>query len=214
MTQLVLFDLDGTLLSGLSSENEFGFYLLRKGYIGLKQVCCFVGFLFKWFYRYHLYVWIKNKAYLTGLSVPTIQQLGRDFTAKNLIKKIKPQIRQFVNQHLQHGDIVVLVSGSHDFIAKPIAQNLEIPYVEATQCAIQNQVFTSAPPIQHPFREGKVEIAKKLSSQFNIPLSQCVAYGNSINDALLLKQVGYPVAVHPDRQLLRLAQKNQWKIIQ
>ena len=213
MKKLVFFDLDGTILNGISSENAFFLHLLLHGYIGIKQLIYSVIFLFKWFPKYKFHVFIKNKAYLTGLPVDQINQLGKNFVIQKLLHKIRPELKNRILTHQNIGDITILLTGSHDFLAKVFTKFLRLDRTEATICIDQNNLFTHLPPKQHPFSSEKLHIAQKLCDLYNVSMKDCIAYGNSINDSILLNQVGHPVAVTPDRRLYKIAKKRGWEII-
>lgn len=213
MKKIVFFDLDGTILSGMSSENAFFLYLLRHGYIGIKQFLSALLFTLKWLSKYKLEVFIKNKAYLTGLPVDQISALGKKFVIQKLRNKIRPVLEKRILMHQKTGDIVVLLTGTHEFLANVLAQYLNIDQVEATKCTCCDNRFTNLPPEKHPFSTEKLHIAERICKNHGIPIKNCFAYGNSINDAVLLEQVGYPIAVYPDRRLQKIAKKEGWEII-
>ncbi|MBN1684358.1 MAG: HAD family phosphatase [Gammaproteobacteria bacterium] len=213
MKRLVFFDLDGTLLNGISSENAFIIYLIKKRFIGIYQILAVISFILRWFPKFGRFVFIKNKAYLSGLSIEKVSALAQEFVKNNLIKKIRPNIEELVQMHLQVGDQIVLLTGSLEFLAKNLANYLKIDQVFGTICSEQDGKFTDFPPIQHPFSEGKLDIAKKICENDGIKLENCVAYGNSVNDSLILNAVGKPIAVTPDWRLKRIAKQKGWEII-
>jgi HAD superfamily hydrolase (TIGR01490 family) len=214
MKKIVFFDLDGTILSGISSENAFFLHLLKHGYLGIKQFLSAFLFILKWLPKYKLKVFIKNKAYLTGLKVDQISALGKKFVIQKLQDKIRPALEKRILMHQKAGDLIVLLTGTHEFLANIFAQYLNIDQVEATKCTCCHNRFTNLPPEKHPFSTEKLRIAEKLCQTNHILLKNCCAYGNSINDAALLKQVGQPIAVHPDWRLQKIAKKQGWEILE
>ena len=213
MKRLVFFDLDGTILGGFSSENVFIFYLLRHGYIGVKQFLHAFLFFIRWTFLFKHRVFIKNKAYLTGLPVKQIQSLAKTFVKERLVKHIRPQLQACIDEHRQAGDELFLITGSPSFLADEIAHYLHIDHVEPTHCQQDEVIFHAGIPWQHPFAEDKLKIAQKLCEQHGADIKQAFAYGNSYNDRMILEAVGHPVAVTPDRQLRKLAWRKGWKII-
>ncbi len=213
MKKIVFFDLDGTLLSGLSSENAFILHLFKKQYVKLVQLIRTLCFIPRWFLKYKHYVFIKNKAYLHGLSTEMICEVGKQFVTEKLLKKLRPALIERVEEHRKHGDMLVLLTGSLECLAKVFADHLNIEHVCATKCVQADNRFLGAPPLQHPFAAEKLKIAKEVCQQYNTEIEQCAAYGNSINDAYILKAVGQPVAVTPDRKLRKMAKRHGWEII-
>jgi HAD superfamily hydrolase (TIGR01490 family) len=210
---LVFFDLDGTLVKGLSSEKRFIMYLVRGRIVRVRQLAAFLCFTLRWLIRFRTVVWKKNKAYLTGLKIERIQTLAQQFVTRALLADLRPVVGKHLENHISQGDTVALLTGTPDFIARPIAQQLGIAHVAATVCNTKNGRFTSRPPDIHPFGTAKVEIARQVCRSFNTTLANCTAYADSASDAALLALVPKPVAVCPDRKLRRIAEQRGWRII-
>jgi len=210
---MVLFDLDGTLIKGLSSEKRFFLFLLRSHIFGFRQLCAFLMFYLHWFRCFRWSVWKKNKAYLTDLKQEKIQLLANGFVMQALLPNLYPEVKKRLENHISQGDTVVLLTGAPDFIARPIAEELNIPSVAATVCNINGSCFTSLPPLIHPIGETKVQIAKKLCLTFGTKLDQCTAYSDSSSDIPLMTAVLNAVAVYPDRKLRQIAEQKGWEVI-
>ena len=60
----------------------------------------------------------------------------------------------------------------------------------------------------------KAKAVVAMAEERGIELANSSAYSDSINDIHLLRAVGYPQAVAPDRQLSRLAHRHGWPIHQ
>ena len=59
---------------------------------------------------------------------------------------------------------------------------------------------------------GKVERTRVLAQKLGFELAEATFYSDSITDLPLLEVVGTPVAVSPDRRLLRVAKQRGWRI--
>jgi HAD superfamily hydrolase (TIGR01490 family) len=210
---LVFFDLDGTLIKGLSSEKRFFVFLLRRRILRLRQLAEFLNFTLRWFTHSRKDVWKKNKAYLTGLRLNKIQHLAEQFVAKAFLPNLRSVVKRRLENHLAHGDIVVLLTGTPDFIAWPMAKQLGITHIAATVCDTKNGCFTSTPPVIHPLGTAKLQIADQMCRNFNTTLAKCTAYANSVSDIALLASVSRPVAVYPDSKLRQIAKRRGWEII-
>lgn len=210
---IVFFDLDGTLIKGLSSEKRFVLFLLQNRVIGLRQIIEFLAFSLKWIKRYRRDIWKKNKAYLTGLRKNDIQIISKEFASQVLFPSLRPDLKRHLENHLAMDDMVVLLTGAPDFLARPIAEKLGIPHIVATVCHSNKDTFTSAPPLIHPFGITKHKIAEQMCRNFNISIDQSMAYADSAGDIPLLSAVSRAVAVHPDRKLRKTAERLGWKII-
>lgn len=210
---IIFFDLDGTLISGLSSEKRFFIFLLRRRILRLRQLAAFLIFTLRWFVRLRRDVWKKNKAYLTGLRQDKIQPIAEKFVAQVLLPCLRPAVKRRLENHLAQGDIVILLTGTPDFIARPIAMQLGVAHIAATVCASKEGCFAFSFPIFHPLGPAKLQIAEHMCRKFNTNLTNCTAYADSAGDISLLSSVAHPVAVYPDAKLRRVSKRHGWEII-
>ena len=105
------------------------------------------------------------------------------------------------------------MTGTLEFIAKPLADTLGMHHVCATVCETLNDRFISAPPAVHPIGQEKLRLGKDLCRKLGYELSGCTAYGNSADDIPLLEAVSQPVAVYPAPSLRRVAIDRSWEIV-
>jgi phosphoserine phosphatase len=108
---------------------------------------------------------------------------------------------------------VVLLTGTPEFIAEPLARLLGAHSVCATRCARQDGIYTAEPPLLHPFGEAMVLLAREICREARSPLVEAVAYADSIHDLPLMLQVGRAVAAWPDAALGAIARKGDWLIL-
>ena len=211
---LVFVDVDGTLICGPPSERLFLLRLVARGLVGPPQLLSALVFLFRWGGTYGRRTWRKDKAYLDGLAVGEVAALARAFVDDVLLERLRPAVLRRLEAHRRAGETVVVLSGTPDFIAAPLAERLGIGLTRATHCAERDGSFASDPPAFHPFAEEKLRCAAELAQTYGAELSECAAYGDSIFDAPLLGAVGRPVAVFPDRGLRRAALRAGWEVLE
>ncbi len=211
--RLVLVDVDGTLISGESTERSFIKYLWRQGQTGWRQWLSALHFTLRWLPRYGKLVGKKNKAYLTGLSNAEIGVIAREFVYRELSARIRGEVCTRLQAHRQAGDRVVLLTGTPDFIAQPLAELLEVTDFRATVCATRDGRFICAPPLSHPYEADKLKIAQALCRCFEVTMDQVVAYADDVSDLGLLEAVGCPVAVSADPGLRAAARTGGWEML-
>lgn len=209
----VLVDVDGTLLGGPSTEVRFVLHLLARRRIGWKQVAAAAVFSVRWFSRFGRHVFKKNKAYLAGLAVTDVAAEGERFVPQVVAPRLRGEILDLIAGHVARGDTVVLLTGTPEFIAEPLARLLGAHSVCATRCARQDGIYTAEPPLLHPFGEAKVLLAREICREARSPLVEAVAYADSIHDLPLMLQVGRAVAAWPDAALGAIARKGDWLIL-
>lgn len=209
----VFVDLDGTLLGGPSTEFRFILYMLARRRIGWRQFLAAAIFSIRWAPRFGKHVFKKNKAYLTGVSVHEVTLAAEAFVAEVVQPRLRHEILELIGGHAARGDKIVLLTGTPDFIAQPLARLLGAETVCATQCARQDGHYTAEPPLLHPFGETKVVLARNICREAKSAMTDAVAYADSIHDLPLMLQVGRAVAAWPDAPLRAIAEKGNWLIL-
>jgi len=63
------------------------------------------------------------------------------------------------------------------------------------------------------YREGKAEAMRTLAEREGIDLAASYGYSDSESDLPMLRAVGHPVAVNPDRELARVAEQEGWQVM-
>ena len=212
--KLAVFDIDGTLIPGASSEVRFARYLRRHGRLRLKQRLHYVGFALCHWPRFGRTTLQKNKAYLADLECTAIEEMADRFVREELLEVLYCPARARLQAHLEQGDAVVLMSGTPEFIARALAGQLGVGHVVATRCSIRYGRFLASPPEFHPFAEEKLASTRRLCRKFGVSLADTIAYADSASDLPLLEAVGVPVAVMPRRALNRTANRRGWEIIE
>jgi HAD superfamily hydrolase (TIGR01490 family) len=209
----VLVDVDGTLLGGPSTELRFALHLLTRRRIGWTQAAAAAVFPARWFSRFGRHVFKKNKAYLAGLAVADVASEGEIFVRQVVAPRLRGEILDLIAGHVGRGDTVVLLTGTPEFIAEPLARLLDARSVCATRCAQKDGVYTAEPPLLHPFGEAKVVLAREICRETRSPLAEAVAYADSIHDLPLMLQVGRAVAAWPDAALRAIARQGNWLVL-
>jgi phosphoserine phosphatase len=130
-----------------------------------------------------------------------------------LLRELYEPVVQRVRQHLGRGDVVVLMSGTLQPIAQALAKHCGVEHLSATLPNQRDGRFTGQPPDVHPFDTAKLALATEFAARHGLDLAQAAAYGDSRHDLALLRAVGEPVAVLPDRSLLREALERGWEVV-
>ncbi len=211
---IVFFDLDGTLLPRPGCERQFLAHLLHRGDVGPRQLSAAAWFTLRYGARYGRDVFKKNKGYLSGLAVGRTAKIAHAFVEEVVVAELFPNIVKILRRHQQSADTVVLLTGSPQFLADPIAARLGIEDTIGTRCAVSDGRFQPAPPIRHPLGPEKLRLARQFCAARGMTPASAIAYADAGEDALLLAGVGRAVAVNPDRRLLRLATTRSWEIVQ
>lgn len=211
--RLAIFDIDGTLVPGASSEARFARYLWQRGALGPRQLVAYGWFCVRYLPRFGRNVLKKNKAYLMGFRESQIVALAQDFVAEVLLPDLHRATLERLKTHRNAGDVVVLLSGTPQFIADALGRELQADNCIGAACATRNGVFIGAPPRRHPYGPTKIDAAETLAAAADLPLGQAIAFGDSISDAHLFRAVAEAVVVDPDPRLSAEARGAGWEVI-
>ena len=213
MDRLALFDLDRTLLS---CNSAFGWVRreFRSGRMPPGQVLRSLG----WLIRYHLGETGMEEALRQAASslAGESEALQRERTAaywrESLHSKLRSGGSETVEAHRKAGDALAIITGSSVYLAELAAESLGIEHVLANRFQVEEGVFTGG--IEEPmcYGQGKAELAEGLLRRLGISFQSCVFYTDSYTDVPLLRLVGRPVAVHPDRRLFAEAKRCGWEV--
>ena len=214
MNELLIFDLDNTLLAG-DSDRNWGIFLAEQEvvessyldesekfydnyYDGSLDIDGFLSFCLKPLIE-------NNMEYLLKLR----QQFIED--------KIKPIVTQpgkeIINHAIQNGKTVVIATATNDFVTRPIADLFNVQTLIATEFEIKNQQFTGKVIDAPCFREGKLNKVKKWVDDNNFDLSKASFYSDSFNDLPLLEKVKTPVIVDGDDKLVEIGKNRDWDCV-
>jgi len=212
-TRLAIFDIDGTLIPGASTEVRFVRYLRRQHVLGARQIAAYAWFCVRYGLQYGSDLKLKNKAYLSGLKKTQVEQLATAFVRDELLPILYQPVLERLRAHQAAADVVALLSGTPQFLATALAEGLTADCGYGALCALRSGIFRAAPMTRHPYGATKVTAARELAQQTGLALTQAVAYGDSVHDGHLFRVVSEAVAVQPDRGLDAMATDEGWEIL-
>ncbi len=212
---LVLFDLDNTLLSGdtdvewlgflagqgllSASDREANLEMDRRYGSGAASPLEYVRF-YLGFYPPH--------------GMATLLAWRARFIEERIRPRMLPAARELIAGH--QADLAAIITATNRFLTEPIAAAFGVEHLIATEPQIVNGRFTGDVIGVPCMREGKVErldawLAARGKALKDFPESWF--YSDSINDLPLLSRVTHPVAVDPDVKLAAEARKRGWRTL-
>lgn len=120
--------------------------------------------------------------------------------------------RREVSRRRGEGLVTAIVTGSSPYGAMPLAAELGIDHVVASQLRVHEGRFTGEvePPLC--FGVGKVQRAERWAAEHGIDLARCVFYSDSLSDLPMLERVAEARVINPDPRLARIARKRGWPV--
>ena len=147
-----------------------------------------------------------------GMNAAEIKALSTEMFESYLRPKIFSEAVSQIQEHKKHGTVVVLVTGSLDFIIQPIADYFAVDSVLAAKLCEQNGQFTGELTTIPLIGEEKAKVMRDYADQHEISLEESYAYSDSQSDLPMLECVGNPVVVNPEKSLRQKALKSGWEI--
>ncbi|MEO5376832.1 MAG: HAD-IB family hydrolase [Magnetococcus sp. DMHC-6] len=213
---LALFDLDETLLNG-DSDYLWGRFLVEQGIVESNHYET-ENRRFYEDYRQgvldiHAYLHFQL-GFLAGQDPKTLSQWHSRFMKEKIRPIFLPKGIQLIEKHRHQGDITLIITATNRFVTAPIAQELGVDHLLATDLERNAEgLYTGRAEGVPCFREGKVLCLQNWLQKTGHSLKNSWFYSDSINDLPLLEMVENPVAVDPDARLRDMAQQNNWPVI-
>jgi phosphoserine phosphatase len=115
--------------------------------------------------------------------------------------------------HQDAGRPVYIVTAASQELAEVLAQVLVLDGGIGMRSEVRDGVYTGKPAGPFTYREGKAVAIRELAEREGIDLTESYAYSDSESDLPMMRAVGHPVAVNPDRTLERVAREEGWRIM-
>lgn len=215
---LVLFDLDNTLLAG-DSDFEWAQFLITKGVLDREVYEARNQTFYDQYKAGTLDIFEFLDFQLKPLARHSRAQLDawhQEFLDTRIRPMMTPQSQALVKEHLASGAVVAIVTATNSFVTGPIARAFGIPHLVATIPAQENGAFTGKPRGTPAFKAGKIERVEAWLESLGLcweSFDKSSFYSDSHNDLPLMKKVNNPVAVDPDDTLRAHATAQGWPVI-
>jgi HAD superfamily hydrolase (TIGR01490 family) len=213
--KLALFDLDNTLLDG-DSDHAWAQFLIEEGVLHPDEYHA----RNEWFYERYKDGTLDIHEFLDFQLAPIARRPRAQLDAWHnefMQRKVRPMILAKAPELIaRHADaLTAIVTATNRFITQPIARELGVPTLIATDIEEVDGVFTGKPRGTPTFREGKIERVNEWLAGRGHRLQDYESwfYSDSLNDLPLLELVTHPVAVDPDATLRAHATERRWPII-
>ncbi|HXF80949.1 MAG TPA: HAD family hydrolase [Usitatibacter sp.] len=213
--KIALFDLDNTLLDG-DSDHAWAEFLIEEGVLNPKEYHA----RNEWFFERYKDGTLDIHEFLDFQLAPIanrpraqLDAWHSDFMRRKIRPMILPKAVELIASHA--GAQTAIVTATNRFITRPIADELGVPTLIATDIEEKGGLFTGKPRGTPTFREGKIERVNEWLASRGRDLGGCESwfYSDSLNDLPLLARVTHPVAVDPDATLRAHAKEHGWPVI-
>jgi phosphoserine phosphatase len=142
-----------------------------------------------------------------------LERLGAAVLA-GVLPRIYPEVLALAHEHQDAGRSVYITTAASQELADILAQVLVLDGGIGSQFSeAVDGVYTGRPTGLFIYGAGKASAIERLAEREGIDLAESYAYSDSASDLPMLRLVGHPVAVNPDRELLRVARQEGWGVL-
>lgn len=216
--EAAFFDLDKTVIAK-ASVPAFGKTLYDEGLISRRVLLrAAIGhILFLQFGASHTRL---EKVRRTAMSVvrgwerDRMERIVREALSEVLEPIIYREALELIEEHQASGRRVVIVSSAPQEIVRPLAEFLGVDDSIASRANVDSNGRYTGELDFYAYGPFKADAISEMAKEHDIDLSESYAYSDSQTDIPMMEVVGHPVAVNPDKELLRAARAKKWPIQQ
>jgi HAD superfamily hydrolase (TIGR01490 family) len=151
-------------------------------------------------------------SFVTGMRQDDLVTLGEQIYDEKFTTRVFAETVALARAHLDAGDEVWLVTASGVEIAELLARRLGLTGGLGTISEVVDGRYTGRKVGPTLHGQAKADAVRDLAEERGIDLLRSSAYSDSANDLPLLRMVGHPRAINPDRTLLRIARSQGWPV--
>jgi HAD superfamily hydrolase (TIGR01490 family) len=148
-----------------------------------------------------------------GWDHAAVGSLVRDTLTDVIDPIVYDEALELIQEHRDAGRLVFIVSASPEEIVIPLASYLGADGAIASRARIDQDGNYTGEVDVYAYGPYKAEAIADVAATRNIDLEKSWAYSDSATDEPMLRAVGHPVAVNPDRELTRIATAEGWPIL-
>lgn len=217
MSAAAFFDLDKTIIAK-SSVLAFGRPLFREGLLTRAAIV-------KSAYAQVIFMLVgADEAKMEKLRIAMLEMIRgwnrqhvADIVRETLDEVVTPIIfaeaLDLIHEHQAAGRKVVIVSSAPLEVVEPLGEFLGVDDVIATRPEVDAFDNYTGELAFYGYGPYKAEAIAAMAAKEGIDLAASYAYSDSITDEPMLRAVGNPFAVNPDKELARVAREEGWPIL-
>ena len=210
------FDLDRTLMAG-SSAFQFGRAAYQAGLVSRRRLAADAVENLRFRLRGSTdtgadALRLRVGELLAGVRVRDLQRLAPDVLA-GVLPRLYPRMLELAYAHQDAGRPIFICTAASQEMADLMAIVLTFDGAVGSVSEVVDGVYTGRPGGPFTYREGKAEAIRELAAREHIDLAASWGYSDSESDLPMLRAVGNPVAVNPDRALAAAAAEGGWAVM-
>ncbi len=210
---VALFDLDHTIFN-VNSGRILIEHAHKKGLINTKKII--LAYLFSSLYGFGLlkaeYIMIKLADWLQGIAEKEFTAFINEVFEKYLKNTIRLKAKKEIQLHKKNNAHLVILSAATSYICESAKDLLNFDDIICSKMEVIDGFFSGNPDGSYCYGNEKLNQVLDYFNKNNFDLNQAYYYADSYSDLNVLKAVGNPICITPDKKLKKYAQKNDWPV--
>ncbi len=129
-----------------------------------------------------------------------------EFIASQVIRingeKVYRYTRSRIEWHKLQGHKIFFISGGPDFLVEKMAEKYGVTEYRGTEYLVDDDNNFTGEIVKMWNSENKQRALDEFVDRYRVDLDSSYSYGDTTGDLSMLRMVGYPVAINPNRRLL------------
>lgn len=211
---IAFYDLDHTILDG-NSATHLVQEAHKRGVMTERQFrhAIWLSILYKLNIGEPIRMINRMLSWLKGLKEESIMDLSREIFDQLIKDTIRSEILETIREHREKKGAVVLLSSASTPICKPVCQHLGLDEMICTSLESENGILTGKTHGKLVYGPEKMVRMLEFCRERKFDPMDAWYYGDSFTDRYVMEAVGNPVAVSPDKKLLKIARRKHWPIL-
>lgn len=152
-------------------------------------------------------------SWLKGLKEESIMALSQEIFDHIIKETIRPEIMDTIKEHRDKNAAVILLSSATTPICQPVYRFMGLDDMICTSLESKDGILTGTTNGKLVYGPEKKVRMLAYCQDNNYDPGDAWYYGDSHTDRWVMEAVGFPVAVSPDKRLLKIARKKEWPIL-
>ncbi|MFC9433710.1 HAD-IB family hydrolase [Nocardia sp. NPDC057030] len=148
-----------------------------------------------------------------GRPTADFEQVEDQLFTRHIAGHLYPEAWHLVRAHRAAGHTVVLTTAATRFQVCGLANALGIEHRVCTEPVIEDGRLTGRVHGLVVSGSHKADLVDEFAADNGVRLDMSHAYSNSAADIPLLRLVGHPIAINPDRALRSTAERDSWQVL-
>lgn len=211
---IAFFDLDHTLLDG-ANGNLVVLYMVKKRLLGMEAIWKAAKFTFLYrlnrLPREEVYRWTFQEC--GKYPIEELIRMLDEAYATCVMPRLFREGAECVSSHKARGHHTVIATAAGEYMSEKVRVQLGADGKIAARAPVRDGYLTDDLERPLPYGEGKETLARDYAARRGVDLADCFFYSDSMADLPLLRAVGNPIAVNPQKALKRIAMGEGWPVL-